>query len=84
MAGDDRVAVVTGAGSGIGRAVALGLAQAGWRLVLAGRRGAALERVAAELPGEAACVPTDVSDPRAVEALFAAVGARFGTAGSRR
>ncbi|ARO57326.1 short-chain dehydrogenase [Methylorubrum zatmanii] len=74
----DRVAVVTGAGSGIGRAVALGLAQAGWRLVLTGRRGEALERVAAELPGPSLCVPTDVSDPRAVEALFAAVGERFG------
>jgi NAD(P)-dependent dehydrogenase (short-subunit alcohol dehydrogenase family) len=69
---------VTGAGSGIGRAVALGLAQAGWQLVLAGRRGEALERVAAELPGPSLCVPTDVSDPRAVEALFAAVGERFG------
>ncbi|CAO4140564.1 hypothetical protein LPLAFNJD_LOCUS722 [Methylorubrum aminovorans] len=78
MARDDRVAVVTGAGSGIGRAVALGLAQARWRLVLAGRRGEALERVASELPGEALCVPTDVSDPRAVETLFAAVEARFG------
>ncbi|MCP1538868.1 NAD(P)-dependent dehydrogenase (short-subunit alcohol dehydrogenase family) [Methylorubrum extorquens] len=74
----DRVAVVTGAGSGIGRGVALGLAQAGWQLVLAGRRGEALERVAAELPGPSLCVPTDVSDPRAVEALFAAVGERFG------
>ncbi len=78
MAMGDRVAVVTGAGSGIGRAVALGLAQAGWQLVLAGRRGEALERVAAELPGTVLCVPTDVSDPRAVEALFAAVGERFG------
>ncbi|SOR27550.1 putative short-chain dehydrogenase/reductase [Methylorubrum extorquens] len=78
MAMSDRVAVVTGAGSGIGRAVALGLAQAGWRLVLTGRRGEALERVAAELPGPSLCVPTDVSDPRAVEALFAAVGERFG------
>ncbi|AWI90304.1 short-chain dehydrogenase [Methylobacterium sp. DM1] len=78
MSMDDRVAVVTGAGSGIGRAVALGLAQARWRLVLAGRRGEALERVASELSGEALCVPTDVSDPRAVETLFAAVEARFG------
>lgn len=78
MAMADRVAVVTGAGSGIGRAVALGLAGAGWQLVLAGRRGEALERVAAELPAASLCVPTDVSDPRAVETLFAAVGARFG------
>ncbi|WP_411901911.1 SDR family oxidoreductase [Methylorubrum thiocyanatum] len=78
MAMADRVAVVTGAGSGIGRAVALGLAGAGWQLVLAGRRGEALERVAAELPAASLCVPTDVSDPRAVEALFATVGARFG------
>lgn len=78
MAMADRVAVVTGAGSGIGRAVALGLAGAGWQMVLAGRRGEALERVAAELPAASLCVPTDVSDPRAVEALFAAVGARFG------
>ncbi|PXW59099.1 SDR family oxidoreductase [Methylobacterium sp. B4] len=74
----DRVAVVTGAGSGIGRAVALGLGQAGWRLVLAGRRGEALARVAAELPDGAACVPTDVADPKAVEALFATVAERFG------
>ncbi|MEN3212210.1 SDR family NAD(P)-dependent oxidoreductase [Methylorubrum populi] len=78
MAMADRVAVVTGAGSGIGRAVALGLAGAGWQLVLVGRRGEALERVAAELPAASLCVPTDVSDPRAVETLFAAVGARFG------
>ena len=74
----DRVAVVTGAGSGIGRAVALGLARAGWRLVLAGRRGEALARVAAELPDGAACVPTDVADPKAVETLFATVAERFG------
>lgn len=74
----DRVAVVTGAGSGIGRAVAFGLARAGWRLVLAGRRGEALARVAAELPDGAACVPTDVADPKAVETLFATVAERFG------
>lgn len=74
----DRVAVVTGAGSGIGRAVAFGLARAGWRLVLAGRRGEALARVAAALPDGAACVPTDVADPKAVEALFATVAEQFG------
>lgn len=72
------VAVVTGAGSGIGRAVARGLAEAGWRLVLAGRRREALAAVAAELPGKALCVPTDVADPRAVEALFAQVATECG------
>ena len=72
------VAVVTGAGSGIGRAVARGLSEAGWRLVLAGRRREALEAVAAELSGEALCVPTDVADPAAVEALFAEIAKKFG------
>ena len=72
------VAVVTGAGSGIGRAVAKGLSAAGWRLVLTGRRRDALEAVAAELSGEALCVPADVTDPAAVEGLFAAAAARFG------
>ena len=72
------VAVVTGAGSGIGRAVARGLSEAGWRLVLAGRRREALEAVAAELSGEALCVPTDVADPAAVEALFAELAKKFG------
>jgi NAD(P)-dependent dehydrogenase (short-subunit alcohol dehydrogenase family) len=72
------VALVTGAGSGIGRAVARGLSEAGWRLVLAGRRRDALEAVAGELPGEALCVPTDVADPAAVEALFAEIAKNFG------
>jgi NAD(P)-dependent dehydrogenase (short-subunit alcohol dehydrogenase family) len=72
------VAVVTGAGSGIGRAVARGLSEAGWRLVLAGRRREALEAVATELPGEALCAPTDVADPASVDALFAEITKEFG------
>jgi len=75
-----RVAVVTGAGSGIGRACALGLARAGWAVVLAGRRADALEAVAAEI-GDAAralAVPTDVREPAQVDALFAAAVARHG------
>ncbi|WP_342148145.1 SDR family oxidoreductase [Methylorubrum sp. SB2] len=72
------VALVTGAGSGIGRAVARGLSGAGWRLVLAGRRREALEAVAGELSGEVLCVPTDVADPAAVEALFAEIAKNFG------
>ncbi len=76
-----RIAIVTGAGSGIGRAVALALAGKGYALVLAGRRAEPLEETAA-LMGDVAlaplCVPTDVSDPASVEALFARAVAQFG------
>jgi NAD(P)-dependent dehydrogenase (short-subunit alcohol dehydrogenase family) len=77
---DTRIALVTGAGSGIGRAVAEALAEAGWSLVLAGRRPAPLEETAARIAGraEALVVPTDVSDETAVAALFAATRERFG------
>jgi NAD(P)-dependent dehydrogenase (short-subunit alcohol dehydrogenase family) len=76
-----RVAVVTGAGSGIGRAVALALAGKGYRLVLAGRRAEPLDETAV-LAGDAAhpplCVPTDVADAGSVEALFARAVVAFG------
>ncbi|WP_189599153.1 SDR family oxidoreductase [Streptomyces lateritius] len=73
------IAVVTGAGSGIGRSVALALAEAGWSVALAGRRREALEETAASVPsGQALCVPTDVTSPEAVSALFDAVRERFG------
>lgn len=79
MDADRKIAVVTGAGSGIGRAVARTLADAGWTVALAGRRAAPLEETAAGAGrGDALCVPTDVTDPRAVAALFAAVRERFG------
>ena len=71
-----RVAVVTGAGSGIGRASALALLKDGFRVALAGRRKDALEetaRAAQEAGDRALIVPTDVSDPAAVESLFARV-----------
>ena len=68
------IAVVTGAGSGIGRDVARALLGAGWEVVLAGRRQEALVETA---PG-ALAVPTDVTDPAAVAALFAAVRERYG------
>ncbi|MEZ5773907.1 MAG: SDR family oxidoreductase [Hyphomicrobiaceae bacterium] len=66
------VALVTGAGSGIGRAVAVKLADAGFRTVLAGRRGDELARTAAMAADPAAmiAVPTDVADADAVAALF--------------
>ncbi|ARF72256.1 SDR family oxidoreductase [Kitasatospora albolonga] len=79
MSTDQKVAVVTGAGSGIGRAVALALAQAGWSLALAGRRAEPLaETAAAAGAPEALCVTTDVTDEDAVGALFTAVRERFG------
>ena len=71
------IAVVTGAGSGIGRAVALKLANAGYSVALAGRRVAELEETAASA-GRFLIVPTDVTDPVAVRALFDRVVAEFG------
>jgi NAD(P)-dependent dehydrogenase (short-subunit alcohol dehydrogenase family) len=74
-----QVAIVTGAGSGIGRAVACALAGAGWAVVLAGRRAEALEATAAAAaPHETLAVPTDIADPDAVDALFDAARTRFG------
>jgi NAD(P)-dependent dehydrogenase (short-subunit alcohol dehydrogenase family) len=65
----ERVALVTGAGSGIGRAVAIALAGAGYRLAIAGRRSAPLEETAAAAGGKPLIVPTDVTDERAVAAM---------------
>jgi NAD(P)-dependent dehydrogenase (short-subunit alcohol dehydrogenase family) len=73
-----KVAVVTGAGSGIGKAVALALAKAEYAVVLAGRRAQALEEVAQQAGANTLAVPTDVSDPSSVAALFAKAVARFG------
>lgn len=76
-----RVAVVTGAGSGIGRAVALALADNGYSVALAGRRKAELEKTAAavkEGAGTTLAVVTDVADPVSVKALFARTKEAFG------
>ena len=73
-----KVAVVTGAGSGIGAACAQALAAAGWVVVLAGRRAEALEAVAAGGPGVLEPVPTDVTDEESVKALFDTAVARHG------
>ncbi|MGZ4166524.1 MAG: SDR family oxidoreductase [Solirubrobacteraceae bacterium] len=81
MSQPDRVAVVTGAGSGIGAAVATRLAHDGWRVALAGRREEALRETASAAgdgAGEARAVPTDVTDPAAVQALFAHVQDAWG------
>ena len=76
------VALVTGAGSGIGRASAVALLADGWQVALVGRRREALEETAAPTGAgagaQALVVPCDVSDPAAVEAAFAATVGRFG------
>jgi NAD(P)-dependent dehydrogenase (short-subunit alcohol dehydrogenase family) len=80
MTSPDKVAIVTGAGSGIGRAVTLALLSDGYRVALAGRRRDPLQQTAQQ-SGDAArtlVVPTDVSDPAAVQALFATVKKSFG------
>jgi NAD(P)-dependent dehydrogenase (short-subunit alcohol dehydrogenase family) len=73
-----KIALVTGAGSGIGRAVALSLAAHGYRVVLTGRRHDRLEQVARE--GGASChtIPSDVTDPHSVTKLFARIAMEFG------
>jgi NAD(P)-dependent dehydrogenase (short-subunit alcohol dehydrogenase family) len=75
-----RIAIVTGAGTGIGRAAALALLGDGWSVALAGRRAEPLQAVVDEsgAGGRAIAVPTDVADPASVQALFAAAVARFG------
>jgi NAD(P)-dependent dehydrogenase (short-subunit alcohol dehydrogenase family) len=78
MSTDAKIALVTGAGSGIGRAAALALSRAGWAVALAGRRPGELTATAAAAAGETLAVPTDVSDEASVRALFAAIQDRFG------
>jgi len=79
----NRIAIVTGASSGVGKHSALALAQNGWTVVLAGRRKDMLESAAAEAQKLAPAartlvVPTDVGDPAAVQALFARTKETFG------
>jgi len=74
-----RYALVTGAGSGVGRAAAVALAEAGWAVALVGRRRDALEETAGLCGGARTLVlPTDVADPAAVEAAFGALKGEFG------
>jgi NAD(P)-dependent dehydrogenase (short-subunit alcohol dehydrogenase family) len=73
-----RIALVTGAGSGIGRACAVALAGAGFTVVLTGRRREPLKQAAAQAGGGAIAVTADVRDPASVAALFAEIETRFG------
>jgi NAD(P)-dependent dehydrogenase (short-subunit alcohol dehydrogenase family) len=77
-------AIITGAGSGIGRSAALALLRAGYAVVLAGRRHETLEETAAaagEAPSRTLIVPTDVTDPQSVRALFDQTRETFGRLG---
>ena len=81
MASTDKVAIVTGAGSGIGRQVAVALGREGYAVVVAGRRAEPLEATAKDTRAGGAhtlVVPTDVGDPAAVKALFARTREAFG------
>jgi NAD(P)-dependent dehydrogenase (short-subunit alcohol dehydrogenase family) len=73
-----KVAVVTGAGSGIGMACAIALSEAGFSVVLAGRKIATLEETKSLMSGPSLAVATDVSDPQSVTALFEAAVQTFG------
>lgn len=82
MSGSQKIAAVTGAGSGIGKCTALALLRDGYAVALAGRRADALEAALAEAGPSAAprglAVPTDVTDPVSVRALFASIREAFG------
>src|SRR6266568_5368355 len=81
MTPNGKIALVTGAGSGIGRAAALALQSAGYSVTLAGRRAAELDRtasLASPSGGRMLAVPTDVSNPEEVRRLFARAQEAFG------
>jgi NAD(P)-dependent dehydrogenase (short-subunit alcohol dehydrogenase family) len=73
-----KIALITGAGSGVGRAVARTLSEKGWSVVLVGRRKDTLEETAAKISGGVLVAPADVGDPAQVKAVFAQTKDRFG------
>ena len=74
----NKTAMITGAGSGVGRAVAKALAPQGWSLVLVGRKQETLEETARGLAGDHLVAPADVGDPAQVKAVFAKLKDKFG------
>jgi NAD(P)-dependent dehydrogenase (short-subunit alcohol dehydrogenase family) len=78
MPSNNKIALVTGAGSGIGKHIALALLREGYAVVLAGRRREHLEQTAQQGGGRALVVPTDVTNPASVQALFAQTKTAFG------
>jgi NAD(P)-dependent dehydrogenase (short-subunit alcohol dehydrogenase family) len=78
MAATQKVALVTGAGTGVGKAVALALAGEGYAVVVAGRRRDMLEETAKAAGAKTLVVPTDIADPAAIKALFAKTREAFG------
>ena len=78
---ENKIAIVTGAGTGVGKAISAALLNAGYRVVMAGRRKDALEAAAREIggsEGSTLLVPTDITDPSSVAALFARTREAFG------
>ncbi len=73
-----QIALVTGAGRGVGRITAITLAKKGWTVVVAGREKSAIDAVAQEAGGESIGIVCDVSDPESVKCLFEEIKSRFG------
>lgn len=78
--GGKRIALVTGGGTGVGKAITRALAEAGWSVVICGRRQAVLDDTAAALSGagEVVAIAADIADPSSVAALFSQIVSRFG------
>ena len=73
-----KIAMITGAGSGVGRAVAKALAKRGWGLALVGRKEETLAQTASQLSGDHLVAPTDVGRPAQVRTVFAKIEEKFG------